>query len=98
MIGILCSTFREGPPFLTTLRSAIAARPDFVLVVDGPVGDNPPAGDPTPIAEANELADEVAMDVLVDISAGTYSSDADKRTRLLNRAKTTANRLGREDG
>jgi hypothetical protein len=93
MIAILCSTFREGPPFLSTLRSAIAARPDFVLVCEAAVGDNPPAGDETELPAVGELPN----DPLVEIwrPRGPFADDADKRSSMLRSAKTRANALGK---
>lgn len=101
MIAILCSTFREGAPFLSTLRSAIAARPELVLVVESPIGENPPAGDETPLEDAGELA-ELALEregVLVDIrTPAGFADDAEKRSTMLRWAKTRANELGKSDG
>jgi hypothetical protein len=73
-IVALVSSFREGDLLASTLASA---RPlDGILVAEGPVEGNPPAGPPSRIPAGVKRFD------------GSWESDAAKRTWLLEKAKT----------
>lgn len=71
----LVSSFREGPMLEAALRSLQDL--DGVLVHDGPVEGNPPAG-------AASVIDRSLADVVIE---GAWETDAAKRTAMLTLAK-----------
>ena len=80
MIAALVSSFREGPLFVSTLRSALAL--DYVLVDDSALeGVDVHAGEPTPVDAFRTMGHVEVM------SRRTAKSDASKRTRMLRRMK-----------
>lgn len=78
---------------LSGIRSALSAG-DFVLIDDSPIADAEELGDPSPV----DIARHMGAVFVTPPKKGGYSSDAEKRTAMLNRAKTIANKRGREEG
>lgn len=77
----LISSYREGRLLLTAIRSLLACC-DVVYVLDAPIIDAPASGE-----ESVFWHRKTAPPELVVWRDGIYSSDADKRSELLNRVK-----------
>lgn len=90
MIAVLVSSFREGSPFLSTVRSALIAG-DWILVDDSPIGDAPETGDETPYESVRHMGSVYTE------HPKRIGSDAEKRSRMLRRAKTIANERKKPD-
>ncbi len=79
MIVGLCSTYREGR--LAAFRSLLPACDQGVFVLEGPIGDAPPAGPETDWRSLQKTGRVV-------VRRGAWESDAEKRTEMLEFAKT----------
>ena len=100
MLGVLVSSYREGPPMLSTVHSALVRGVDFVYVLEAPVGHPTGAepGDPSPLEELNSIGDDRLELYALGGGRGGFRDDADKRSRMLHRARTIAKARGRGDG
>lgn len=78
MIVGLCSTYREGRLAESAVRSLLPAV-DRVIVLDGPIGDAPPAG---PETDWRRIKDGRVL-----VKRGAWRTDAEKRTAMLGEAK-----------
>lgn len=84
MIVCLMPTYREGRLALSAARSALAGC-DALIVYEGPVGEAAPGGDPTPLHSIQRLDPHSHTRIWAD--EGSWGSDAEKRTALLQFAQ-----------
>jgi hypothetical protein len=86
LIVAVCSSYREGAGFGSTLDSALRGC-DYVYVLDGPIGDAPPVA---PGDYLDGLEEHISFRVAnerLTIEHGSWASDADKRSHALFRVK-----------
>jgi hypothetical protein len=76
MLIACCCCYREGPTLRSTVASAVAGC-DYTYVFEGPIGDAPATGEPSPLDELRDLSEHVL------VKQGAWGSDAEKRTDAL---------------